>query len=235
VIERVVELVGGFLALYVAAGAAVAVALHVRGLRRIDPAVRGAGVLFRILITPGLTALWPLMLARWWRAIAGNDTAAEVHRPLPARALRATHRRLAQALTIVIPIAAGAGLVLRPTAPRTASTPAPPFAEPLPRVIRTVDAPFGHAGTTLRLRGNDQGRRQVEIVLGGDLEQPSVVVLWSPGRHDRDLRSAALLGAVWGPGVRRYDLPPGAEVRGGTLVLYSLARNERVGSYVLEE
>jgi hypothetical protein len=35
------------------------------GLTRIDHGAKGAGLGFRLLILPGLIALWPLMLIRW--------------------------------------------------------------------------------------------------------------------------------------------------------------------------
>ena len=58
------------LALYAAAGAVFALAFLSIGLPRIDHASKGAGLLFRLMIVPGLIALWPLMLVRW---IAGGQ------------------------------------------------------------------------------------------------------------------------------------------------------------------
>ena len=46
-------------------GLVVALALELRGLARIDPAVTGSSWGFRIAIFPGLVALWPLLLRRW--------------------------------------------------------------------------------------------------------------------------------------------------------------------------
>ncbi|MEO1129316.1 MAG: hypothetical protein AAFX05_06340 [Planctomycetota bacterium] len=37
------------------------------GLVRVDPVARGSSPAFRILILPGVAALWPLLLARWLR------------------------------------------------------------------------------------------------------------------------------------------------------------------------
>ncbi len=39
-----------------------------RGLERLDPAARGASLSVRLLLLPGLSALWPLLLVRWFRA-----------------------------------------------------------------------------------------------------------------------------------------------------------------------
>ena len=54
------------LGLYLAAGLFFAVAFHLRGMRRVDAGVRGSTWGFRILVTPGVVALWP-WLARSWR------------------------------------------------------------------------------------------------------------------------------------------------------------------------
>ena len=53
------------LALYGLAGLIFALAFQLRGLSRIDAAARGAGLGFRLLILPGMVALWPLLLSRW--------------------------------------------------------------------------------------------------------------------------------------------------------------------------
>ncbi|MEZ5398436.1 MAG: hypothetical protein R2729_02135 [Bryobacteraceae bacterium] len=54
------------MAVYLAAGLSVAVWFTAFRLDRFDPAAQGAGVWFRILILPGLAALWPIVVARWW-------------------------------------------------------------------------------------------------------------------------------------------------------------------------
>jgi len=61
--------------LYLAAGLVFAGAFHVFGLARVDPAARGAGWGFRLLITPALAALWPVMAARWIAALARGGRA----------------------------------------------------------------------------------------------------------------------------------------------------------------
>ncbi len=56
-------------ALYLGAGLLFAALFHARGLERTDPAAHGASRAFRLLITPGLAALWPVMAVKWRRAI----------------------------------------------------------------------------------------------------------------------------------------------------------------------
>lgn len=62
--ETVTAILEG-VAVYAAAGAVFALAFLVLGLTRIDNGAKGAGLAFRLLILPGLIALWPLMLIRW--------------------------------------------------------------------------------------------------------------------------------------------------------------------------
>ena len=52
---------------YAAAGVLFAVAFVTIAVGRIDPAAVGAGIGFRLLILPGVAALWPVMLLKWVR------------------------------------------------------------------------------------------------------------------------------------------------------------------------
>jgi len=56
-------------ALYAAIGVAFAVYLLARGLSRFDAAAANAGWGFKLLVLPGIVALWPLL---WGRLIAGR-------------------------------------------------------------------------------------------------------------------------------------------------------------------
>ena len=63
-IETVSAILQG-VALYGAAGLVFALLFLALGLTRIDNGAKGAGIGFRLIILPGLIALWPLMLIRW--------------------------------------------------------------------------------------------------------------------------------------------------------------------------
>jgi hypothetical protein len=52
-------------ALYGLTGLLFAIAFQMRALLRITAAARGAGPAFRLLILPGMVALWPLLMRRW--------------------------------------------------------------------------------------------------------------------------------------------------------------------------
>ena len=53
--------------LYLGVGIAFAVAFVIWGVERVDGGARGSPLAFRLLIVPGVAALWPVVL-RWWLA-----------------------------------------------------------------------------------------------------------------------------------------------------------------------
>lgn len=53
------------LTIYALVGLAFAIAFVARGVARVDPAAAGAPLGFRLLVLPGVAALWPLLAARW--------------------------------------------------------------------------------------------------------------------------------------------------------------------------
>ncbi len=64
-IVRAAEVVVLFCTVYIACGLVFAPLFAWRGADRIDPAVRSAGLGFRLIILPGVVALWPVLLRRW--------------------------------------------------------------------------------------------------------------------------------------------------------------------------
>lgn len=63
------------IAAYLVAGFVFACAFHARGLRVVDPNTHaGATALFRLLISPGVIALWPLLALRWRAASRAPST-----------------------------------------------------------------------------------------------------------------------------------------------------------------
>ncbi len=73
------------LGLYALIGVVFALAFVSKGVGRIDPDAREGTRGFRLAILPGVAALWPLLLKRWW----GGQTAPPVEHN--------AHRRAAQA------------------------------------------------------------------------------------------------------------------------------------------
>ena len=64
--DTIATILFGVLAAYVAIGFIVALAFIAVGVVRVQPAPMTIGA--RILLLPGATALWPLVLARWFSA-----------------------------------------------------------------------------------------------------------------------------------------------------------------------
>ena len=53
---------------YAAIGLLFASAFLTVGISRVDPVSKGSGIGFRLIILPGVAALWPVLLTRWIRA-----------------------------------------------------------------------------------------------------------------------------------------------------------------------
>lgn len=66
--ERLAELLVAAVGAYVALGAVFAVAFVAWGVSRVDPVARAATIGFRLIILPGVMALWPFLIVRWMRS-----------------------------------------------------------------------------------------------------------------------------------------------------------------------
>jgi hypothetical protein len=53
---------------YLMIGACIALLFVTFGVARVEPSAKGGSLLFRLLIVPGATLLWPLIATRWIRA-----------------------------------------------------------------------------------------------------------------------------------------------------------------------
>ena len=67
---QVAEFFVAALAVYGLAGAVFAVAFVLFGIHRIDPVAEHSPTGFRLIVIPGVAALWPLLLTRWLRAVS---------------------------------------------------------------------------------------------------------------------------------------------------------------------
>ena len=61
------ETIAGVLGAYAALGFAFAIAFVARGIRSVDPVAKGSSIGFRLIVFPGVVALWPLLLRVWVR------------------------------------------------------------------------------------------------------------------------------------------------------------------------
>ena len=70
----------GAAGVYLGLGLLFALAFVTRGVSKVDPAARGATTGFRVLIVPGVAALWPLLAWRWARGIGAPPVERTPHR-----------------------------------------------------------------------------------------------------------------------------------------------------------
>lgn len=76
--------------LYLLAGIVFAVPFVIKGVGRIDPAAMEGSRGFRLLIFPGVVALWPLLALRWWSGASGPPEECNAHRAAARLAKRDT-------------------------------------------------------------------------------------------------------------------------------------------------
>jgi hypothetical protein len=67
---QVAELFVGGLVAYALTGTVFAVAFVLFGIHRVDPLAEHSPIGFRLIVIPGVTAFWPLLLGRWLRAVS---------------------------------------------------------------------------------------------------------------------------------------------------------------------
>ena len=53
------------LGVYTGIGLLFAIAFLTMGISQIDPVSKGSGIGFRLIILPGVAALWPVLFTRW--------------------------------------------------------------------------------------------------------------------------------------------------------------------------
>jgi hypothetical protein len=64
---KAAELFVNLLGAYAAVGILFAIAFVTIGISRVDPVAKNSTVGFRLIVLPGATLLWPLLLRRWIR------------------------------------------------------------------------------------------------------------------------------------------------------------------------
>jgi hypothetical protein len=85
---------------YLVVGCLVAIVFVVFGIGRIDPAARGSFV-FRMLLLPGLTLLWPAVVSRWFSLASGASGPVAPARPSRIKRL---HGLIWSLLAVLLPL-----------------------------------------------------------------------------------------------------------------------------------
>jgi hypothetical protein len=65
---------------YAACGLVFAVIFVWFGVQRLDSEAQGSGIVFRLLIAPGVAAFWPMFLFRWVRRVTEPPVEKNPHR-----------------------------------------------------------------------------------------------------------------------------------------------------------
>lgn len=102
----------------------MAVYFHIRVLARLDPSADGATWGFRVLVTPGLIALWPLMYAKSRELARGDNPHGSPDGPLPSREIRRLQSVLIKVLAVLLPVLFAFALYTRPAPPGHVELPA---------------------------------------------------------------------------------------------------------------
>ena len=112
-IETMIEWAWLAAGVYALVGFALLVPIHWQGLRAIDGNTAGASIGFRLIISPSLVALWPVVLKKWIAARSSVSSAPSPDRPVSASALRKTQKHLIGAVAVLTPVAVGIALMGR--------------------------------------------------------------------------------------------------------------------------
>lgn len=116
-------------AIYAGCGLLFAVLFLVRWCKSFDPSAAGGTWGFRVLIVPGLVALWPLMLAKVLAVRRGGSAQGPAETPVRAETLRRNHAVAFIVLAILGPLLFAVALIWR--APRLEDAPPVELAAPL--------------------------------------------------------------------------------------------------------
>lgn len=223
---EIVQLVLIIVGLYLVIGVVASVALHMRGLSKIDHGVKGTSVWFRLIITPGLIVFWPLMLSKWSKA-GELENFPEPEKSHSIRGLRSRHGLQVQLLAVLIPVLAGLSLMLRPAEPVNQSFPKelaslPVVTKQYPDLFKGFDVQ-----TTLR---SDRYRwnYQIELVVGESLPLEQPVLYWMPSRlhNERDTDpsvavASQFIGFIQAPGTNRFPVSATLQAAEGNWVILS--------------
>ena len=69
--ETFAGIIGTVLLSYICCGILFAIAFLSKGITKTDEAAHGSGLGFKIIILPGVIALWPVLLIKWLKAKKG--------------------------------------------------------------------------------------------------------------------------------------------------------------------
>ena len=78
--QDIIEFIFWLVVIYSIVGLLFAVFFVTKGVGTVDPAAKGTGWGFKLIIIPGLLALWPLFAYRWSKGITEPPEEINAHR-----------------------------------------------------------------------------------------------------------------------------------------------------------
>lgn len=160
------------------------------------------------------------------------------------RPLRQRHRIIISVIAVLLPIVFMAGIAARKTIPdmeipAAIAQPQPDF----PRLVFEKDGFWPALEVTVRVFADSipPANLAVELQPQNYIKMPDILIYWSasqPASSEQLPETAYLVGTLSGLGKRRFLLPSSAIESDGTLILYSLARQEMIAAEnlpILEE
>lgn len=111
--EALVQFLLWVVGVYGAIGLFLLLPLHRAGLPLIDASAEGASHGFKIIVSPGLVALWPVILWKWRTARRGGDPHGRPDVPVSSDGIRRGQSLLMKLIAIAIPLLMAAAIVAR--------------------------------------------------------------------------------------------------------------------------
>lgn len=113
IVEDVLRALLMALGLYGLAGLLLLWPLHRFALPAMDESARGASWGFKALVSPGLVALWPVILLKWRTARRGGNPHGSPDAPVPSLGIRRSQSLLVKLIAIIVPLLAAAVIISR--------------------------------------------------------------------------------------------------------------------------
>lgn len=153
------------------------------------------------------------------------------------RSLRSAHRRIFVLLLVVLPALVSLALSVRGRVPVNKSLPGASATRVEPANLGDAPPALIAPGIWVRtLKDPTDLPRAVELRCDADPKTPDLLLYWgsAPSTDGALPEGALLLGSVSGAGTTTFELPTAARAmaggRNGSIILYSLARQEVLAS-----
>lgn len=227
--ELIVRIALALVGLYLVAGLAICIPLHRNGLARIDHGTSGTSLFFRLLITPGLITLWPLLIHRWRQAQRGHLDEHTPERPGAQESLRRWHGLAISALAVLSPGLVATALVLRgPVQPLpTAPVEIPGSQDYWVQQATHYGQAFPGLPVDVTLARDVDRHEGLLLEARPDTTIPPTALYWSGTMEaSGELpKTAVLLGVIWGPHTRWFPFAGPEMAEQGYWIAYSFAHH----------